>query len=157
MGQGARSHDCKYTASLLQFVVQIGVFHNMNTKHVEHYPMSSGFLDEAYNIVNHILVVSRCFVPWPAKANNIGTLDPEAVFLRFLGKYPMNELRSKLNFILIVFPRQWWYYNYCLCCSWWALKTNTTQNVQSPVGKECRPAVRALSFFLSRLQFRFCR
>ena len=50
---------------LLWFVVQTGVHHNTNAERVEHYLMSSGYLDEAYNMVNRMLLVSQRFVPWP--------------------------------------------------------------------------------------------
>ena len=35
-----------------------------NSERVEHYAMRSGYLNEAYNTVNRMLLVSHRFVPW---------------------------------------------------------------------------------------------
>ena len=64
----------------------------------------------------------------------------------------MNQLRSKLILILAMFPKHWYHHNCCLCCSWCALKTQTMQNFQSPVGNKCLPSVRELSFLRSRVK-----
>ena len=61
---------------LLWFVAQTGVLQNTNADRVEHYPMSSGYLNETYNMVNHMLAVSWRFVPWTTKGGQIGTLYP---------------------------------------------------------------------------------
>ena len=68
--------------------------------------MSSEYLDEAGKMVNRMMLISRRFVPWPTKGARIGTLDLRNLRLRFLGKYSMNQLRSKLIFIRVVFPSQ---------------------------------------------------
>ena len=57
----------------LWFVAQTGVLHNTITERVDADPLSSGYLDEAYNMVNHMLVVSRCSVPRTTKAAHIST------------------------------------------------------------------------------------
>ena len=118
---------------LLWFVAQTGVLNNTNAKRVEHYTMSFGYLDEAYIMVNYMLLVSRRFVPWTTKGAQIGTPYIQNVFLRFLSKYSMNQLSSNLIFISLIFPIQWCHHNWCLCFSWCALKTTTLQ--QSPVEK----------------------
>ena len=41
---------------LLWFVAQTGVLHNTIVERVDADPLSSGYLDEAYNMVNHMLV-----------------------------------------------------------------------------------------------------
>ena len=84
---------------MLWFVAQTGVLHNTIAERVDADPFSSGYLDEAYNMVNHILVVSRCFVPRTTKAAHISTPHLKTFWVRFLGKYRMNELRFKLIFI----------------------------------------------------------
>ena len=61
---------------LLRFVPQTGVFDITNSDCVDAYPLNSGYLDEAYNMVNHMLVVSRCFVP-----RTISTLQRKKTFL----------------------------------------------------------------------------
>ena len=72
-------------------------------------------MDEAYNMVNHMLVVSRCFVRWTTNnAAHISTPHVKIVRVNFLGKYRMDELRSKLIFIRFIFPSQWYNLNYCL-------------------------------------------
>ena len=58
---------------LLWFVAQTGVLHNTIAERVDTDPFSSGYLDEAYNMANHILVVSRCFVTRTTKAAHIST------------------------------------------------------------------------------------
>ena len=57
---------------LLWFVAQTGVLHNTIAERVDADPLSS-YLDEAYNMVNQILVVSRSFVPRTTKAAHIST------------------------------------------------------------------------------------
>ena len=85
----SRKTENKY---FLWFVAQTRVLHN-NTiaERVDAYPLSSGYLDEAYNMVNHMLVVSRCFVPRTTKAAHISTPHLKAFWVRFLSKYRMNE------------------------------------------------------------------
>ena len=46
-----------------------------------------------------MLLVSRYFVPRVTKGAQIDTLDLKYVRFRFLGKYGMNQLHSKLIFI----------------------------------------------------------
>ena len=53
---------------LLWFVARTGVLQNTIVERVDAYPLSAGYLDKAYNMVNHMLVVSPCFVPWTTKA-----------------------------------------------------------------------------------------
>ena len=103
---------------LLWFVGQIGVLHNTIAKRVDDYPLSSGYLDEAYNMVNHMLVISRCFVPRTTKAAHISTQHIKTFWVRFLGKYSMNQSRSKLILFLVMFPSQWSHIQCCLYCSW---------------------------------------
>ena len=50
----SRKTENKY---LLWFVAQTGVLHNTIAERVDADPLSSGNLDEAYNMVNHILAV----------------------------------------------------------------------------------------------------
>ena len=59
----SRKTENKY---LLWFVAQTGVLHNTNAKRVDAYPMNSEYQDEAYIMVNHMLLVSRRFMPWTA-------------------------------------------------------------------------------------------
>ena len=99
----SRKRENKY---LLWFVAQTGVLHNTITERVDAYPLGSGYLDEAYNMVNHMLVVSRCFVPRTTKAAHISTPHLKTFWVRFLDKYNMNQLRSKLIFIRFMFPSQ---------------------------------------------------
>ena len=89
---------------LLWFVSLTGALHNTIAERVDAYPLSSGYLDEAYNMVNRMLVVSRCFLPRITKAADIGTPHLKTIWVRFLGKYRMNELRSKLLFIRFMLP-----------------------------------------------------
>ena len=79
-------------------------------------------------------MVSRRFMPWPTRVVQMGTLDIKNLCLRFLRKYNMNQLRSKIIFIPF------------------ALRTRTMQNLQSPVGKKYLPAIRVLSFLRSRVK-----
>ena len=58
---------------MLWFVAQTGVLYNTIAERVDAYPLSSGYLDEAYMMVNHILVFSLCFVPQTPKAAYICT------------------------------------------------------------------------------------
>ena len=44
-------------------VAQTGVLHNTVAERVDADPFSSGYLYKAYSMANHMLVVSRCFVP----------------------------------------------------------------------------------------------
>ena len=44
---------------LLWFVAQTGVLHKPIAERVDADPLSSGYLDEAYNMVNHMLVIRR--------------------------------------------------------------------------------------------------
>ena len=83
----SRKRGNKY---LLWLVAQTGVFHNTIAERVDADPLSSGYLDEAYIMVNHMLVVSRCFVPRTTKAVHISTPHIETFWVRFYGKYSMN-------------------------------------------------------------------
>ena len=47
------------TKYLLWFVAQTGVLHNTIAERVDADPFSSGYLDKAYNMTNHMMVVSR--------------------------------------------------------------------------------------------------
>ena len=67
---------------LLSFVHQTGVLCNTNSERVNAYPMNSRYLDEAYNMVNRMLPVTRRSVPRPTKAAQIGTLDLKNVYLK---------------------------------------------------------------------------
>ena len=121
----SRQEGNKY---LLWFVAQTGVLHNTIAERVGAYPLSSGYLDGAHNMANHMLMVSGCFVPQTTKAAHTSTPHIKTFWVIFLGKYRMNELRSKLIFILAIFPSQWCHHNSCLCCSWCELKTKLCEN-----------------------------
>ena len=108
---------------MLWFVAQTGVLHNTIAERVDVDPFSSGYLDKAYNMVYHMLVVSRCFVSRTTKAAHISTPHLKTFWVRFLRKYGMNQLRFKLILILVMFPSHWFYLNCCLSCSWCELKT----------------------------------
>ena len=58
---------------LLWFVAQTGVLQNKIVERVDAYPLSSGYLDEAYDMGNHMLVVSRCFLSRTTEAAHIRT------------------------------------------------------------------------------------
>ena len=105
---------------LLWFVAQI--LHNTIAERVDANPFSSGYLDKAYNMANYMLV-SLCFVPRTTKAAHISTPHLKTFWVRFLGKYMMNELGFKIIFIRFMFPSQWCHHNCCLCCSWCELET----------------------------------
>ena len=77
---------------LLWFLAQTGVLHNTIAERVDADPFSYGNLDEAYNMVNQMLVVSRCFAPRTTKGALISTPHLKTFWVRFLGKYMMNEL-----------------------------------------------------------------
>ena len=109
---------------LFWFVAQTGVVHNTIAERVDAYPMCSGHLDEAYNIMNHMPVVLRCFVRRTTKAAHISTPHLKTFVVRFLGKYSMNQFRFKLILILVMFPSHWCHRNCCLCCSWCELETH---------------------------------
>ena len=79
----SRKRENKY---LLWFVAQTGVLHNTIAERVDAEPFSSWYLDEAYNMVNHMLVVSRCFVPRTTKAAHISAPNIKNFWVRFLGK-----------------------------------------------------------------------
>ena len=113
---------------LLGFVAQTGVLHNTTAERVDADPFSSGYLDKAYNMANHMLVVSRCFVPRTTKAAHISTPHLKTSWVRFLGKYMMNELGFKIIFIRFMFPSQWCHHNCCLFCSWCEVETQIMQN-----------------------------
>ena len=67
----SRKRENKY---LLWFVAETGVLHNTIEERVDADPFSSWYLVEAYNMVNHMLVVvSRCFVPRTTKVAQIST------------------------------------------------------------------------------------
>ena len=106
----SRKTENKY---LLWFVAQTGVLHNTISERLDTYPLNSGYLDEAYNMVNHMLVISRCFVPRTTKAAHISTSHIKTFWVRFLGKYRMNELRFKLIFFRYMFLSQWGHHNCC--------------------------------------------
>ena len=89
---------------LLWFVAQTGVLHNTIAEFVDAYPLSSGHPDEAYNMMNHMLVVSLCFVPRTTKASHISTPHLKSFWVIFLGKYRINELRFKFIFIRLMLP-----------------------------------------------------
>ena len=74
---------------MLWFVAQTGVLHNTiaDRERVDADPLSSGYIDEAYNMVNHMLVVSRYFVPRTTEAAHISTPHIKTFWVRFLGKY----------------------------------------------------------------------
>ena len=120
---------------LLWFVAQTGVLHNKIGKRVDDDPFGSEYLDEDYIMVNDMLVVSRCFVPWTTKAAHINTPHLKTFWVRFLGKYMMNELGFKIIFIRFMFPSQWCHHNCCLCCSWCEMETQIMRKKMSPVGK----------------------
>ena len=58
---------------MLWFVAQTGVLYNTIAERVDADPLSSWYLDEAYSMANHMLVVSRCFVSRTTKAAHIST------------------------------------------------------------------------------------
>ena len=102
-------------------------------------------------MANHLLVVSRCFVPRTTKAAHISTQHIKTFCVRFLGKYSMNQLGSKLILILVMFPSQWCHHNGCLCCSWCELKTKLCKK-NVPCGKIMLPFFWELSFIRSRVK-----
>ena len=55
-------------------------------------------------MANHMLVVSRCFVPRTTKAAHISTPHLKTFWVRFLGKYRMNELRLSPSSFDLCFP-----------------------------------------------------
>ena len=120
---------------LLWFLDQTGVLHIAITERVDAYPLISGYLDEAYNMVNHKLVVSRCFVPWTTKAAHISTPHLKTFWVRFLGKHRMNVLRFKLIFIRFMFPGQCCHHICCLYCFWWELKAKLCESNCSQWGE----------------------
>ena len=129
----SRKTENKY---LLWFVGQTGALHNVISERVDAYLLISRYIRWSYNMVNHMLVVSRCFVRWTTNnAAHTSTPQVKIVRVKFLGKYRMNELRSKLIFIRFIFPSQWYHLNYCLWCSWCELKTTTTRKHVSLVRK----------------------
>ena len=144
---------------MLWFVAQTGVLHNTIAERVDADPFSSGYLDKAYNMANHILVVSRFFVLRTTKAAHISTPHIKTFWVRFLGKYSMNQFRFELILILVMFPSHWCHHNCCLCCSWCELETQIMR-------KKCPRWQNNASVFLgvelftftsqARPQFRFC-
>ena len=144
---------------LLWFVAQTGVLHNTIAESIDADPFSSGYLDKAYNMVNHMLVFSRSFVPRTTKAAHISTPHLKTFWVRFLGKYSMNQLRFKLILILVMLPSHWHHLICCLCCSWCELKIKLCE-------KKCPWWQNNASIFLgvelftftsqARPQFRFC-
>ena len=88
-------------------MAQRGVLHNTIAERADAEPFSSGYLDEAYNMANYMLVVLRCFVTRTTKAAHISTPHLKTFWVRFLGKYSMNQFGSKLILILVMFPNQW--------------------------------------------------
>ena len=143
----SRKRGNKY---LLWFVAQTGVLHNTIAERVDAYSLSFWYLDEAYNMMNHMLVVSRCFVPRTTKAAHISTRHIKTFWVRFLRKYGMNQLRFKLILILAMFPSHWPHLNFCLCCSWCELKTKLCKK-NVPGSKIMLPFFWELSFLRSRV------
>ena len=140
-------------------MAQTGVLHNTIAERVDADQLSSWYLDEAYNMSNHMLVVSRCFVPQTTKAAHISTPHLKTFWVRFLRKYIINELGSKLIFIRFMFSSQWCNHNCCLWRSWCELKRKLCE-------KSCPRYENNASVFLgvelftftsqARPQFRFC-
>ena len=120
---------------LIWFVAQTGVLHNTIAERVDADPFSSWYLDKAYNMANHMMVVSRYFVPRTTKAAHISTPHLKTFVVRFLGKYSMNQFHFKLILILVMFPSHWCHHNCCLYCSWCELKTQIMRKKMSPVAK----------------------
>ena len=131
--------ECCKDEYFLRFVSQIGVLRYTNSEREGAYPMSFGYLDEAYIMVNHMLLISRRFVLWSTKAAQIGILNFKIFCIRFLSKYSMNQFRSKFIFIRFMFPSQWFHHNCCLCCSWWELKTKLCEKLVP--GREIMPSL----------------
>ena len=69
-----------------EFVPQTGVLHNTIAERVDAYPLSSGYLDEAYYMMNYMLVISRCLVPRTTKAAHISTPHLKTFWVIFLRK-----------------------------------------------------------------------
>ena len=136
---------------MLWFVPQTGVLHNTIAERVDADPFSSVYLDEAYNMVNQMLVVSRCFVPRTTKAAHISTPHLKTFWVRFLGKYGMNQLRFKLIFILVMFPSHWCHLNCCFYCSRCELKRKLCKKFV-PGSKLMLPFFWELSFLRSRVK-----
>ena len=136
---------------LLWFVAQTGVLHNNIAERVDAYPLSFWYLDEAYNMVNHMLVVSRCFMPRTTKAAYISTPHLKTFWVIFLGKYRINELRFKFIFIRFMFPSQWCYHNCCLCCLWCELKTKLYEK-KCPQWQNNASIFLGIDFFSSRVK-----
>ena len=144
---------------MLWFVAQTGVLHDTIAERVDAYPFSSGYLDKAYNMAKHMMVVSRYFVPRTIKGAHISTPHIKTFVVRFLGKYSMNQFRFKLILILVIFPSHWCHHKCCLFCSWCELKTQIFR-------KKCPRWQNNASVFLgvelftftsqARPQFRFC-
>ena len=82
-----------------------------------------------------MLVVSRSFVPRTTKAADISTPHLKTFWVRFQGKYSMNQFCFKLILILLMFPSHWCHHNCCLCCSWCELETQIMRKKMSPVAK----------------------
>ena len=144
---------------MLWFVPQTGVLHNTIAERVDAYPFSSWYLDEAYNMMDQMLVVSGSFVPRTSKAAHISTPRLKTFRVRFHDKYKMNQSCSRLIFIRFMFPSQWCHHNCCLCCSSCELRTKRFE-------KKCPRWQNHASIFLgvelftftsqARPQFRFC-
>ena len=107
---------------LLWIVAQIGLLHNTIAERVDADPFSSWYVDKAYSMANHMMVVSRFFVLRTTKAAHIST-HLKTFWVRFLGKYSMNQIRFELILILVMFPSHWCHHNCCLCCSWCEMET----------------------------------
>ena len=88
---------------MLWFVAQTEVLHNTIAEREDADPFSSWYLDKAYNMANHMMVVSRFFVLRTTKAAHIST-HLKTFWVRFLGKYSMNQIRFELILILVMFP-----------------------------------------------------
>ena len=134
---------------MLWFVAQAGVLHNTIAERVDAYPLSSEYIDNAFNMVNHMLAVSRCFLPRTTKAAHISTPHLKTVWVSFLGKYRMNQLHFKLIFIRFIFPSQRCHHNCCLCCSSCELKTKRCEK-NVPGRKIMLPFFSELSYLRSR-------
>ena len=58
---------------LFWFVAQTEVPYNTIAERLDADLLSSRYLDEAYTMVNHMLVISRCFVPRKTNSAHIST------------------------------------------------------------------------------------
>ena len=97
------------------------------------------------------MVVSRYFVTRTTKAAQISTPHLKTFWVRFLGKYRMNELRFKLIFFQFMFLSQWGHHN-CCCAVLGVNWRQTDVKINVPGSKIMLPFFWELSFLRSRVK-----